>query len=366
MDTTTPMPNTTMTAANAANSWLRREEVMRRMGRPWKSSLVPEGSVGGARSGSQQVIGARAADLEPPGGAECGDGARLLAPVLRGRGPVIVALAIIAAVVVVDILIAADRVAVTSLMIAAPLLCGVTASAATTLRIGALSVLAAAVAFIWGPSSDHLALLDPAGGGHGRLGVRRGDGPLPLDRGSRRGADARARRGRRDRPRGPAGGGDRSGGGRRAVPARGRPVRDRHRRPGGQAAAGWRAQRRALPTRRESCWAARCREAGRGPAAGHHRAPADAQRRRRPSPWARRRGAASARRACDRVGDHGAAGAARRAAGSPDAGDAAAAPAAVARAKTSSTPRRWRAAWAWRWTTRSCRRSSRPPSSNST
>ena len=64
----------------------------------------------------------------------------------------IAALAIIAAVVVVDILIAADRVAVTSLMIAAPLLCGVTASAATTLRIGALSVLAAAVAFIWGPA----------------------------------------------------------------------------------------------------------------------------------------------------------------------------------------------------------------------
>jgi serine phosphatase RsbU (regulator of sigma subunit)/PAS domain-containing protein len=73
-------------------------------------------------------------------------------PVLRGPGPVIAALAIIAAVVVVDILIAADGVAVTSLMIAAPLLCGVTASAAATLRIGALSVLAAAVAFIWGPS----------------------------------------------------------------------------------------------------------------------------------------------------------------------------------------------------------------------
>jgi serine phosphatase RsbU (regulator of sigma subunit)/PAS domain-containing protein len=73
-------------------------------------------------------------------------------PVLRGRGPVIAALAVIAAVVVVDILIAADRVAVTSLMIAAPLLCGVTATATATLRVGALSVLAAAVAFIWGPS----------------------------------------------------------------------------------------------------------------------------------------------------------------------------------------------------------------------
>jgi GAF domain-containing protein len=72
-------------------------------------------------------------------------------PVLRGRGPVIVALTIIAAVVVVDILIAADRVAVTSLMIAAPLLCGITVSASTTLRIGVLSVLAAAAAFVWGP-----------------------------------------------------------------------------------------------------------------------------------------------------------------------------------------------------------------------
>ena len=72
-------------------------------------------------------------------------------PVLRGQGPVIAALMVIAAVVVVDILIAADRVAVTSLMIAAPLLCGITASAAATLRIGILSVLAAALAFIWGP-----------------------------------------------------------------------------------------------------------------------------------------------------------------------------------------------------------------------
>lgn len=72
--------------------------------------------------------------------------------VLRGRGPVIVALAVIAAVVVVDILIAGDRVAVTSLMIAAPLLCGITTSARTTMRIGALSVIAAAVAFVWGPS----------------------------------------------------------------------------------------------------------------------------------------------------------------------------------------------------------------------
>jgi GAF domain-containing protein len=73
-------------------------------------------------------------------------------PVLRGRGPVIAALTIIAAVVVVDILIAGNRVAVTSLMIAAPLLCGVTVSASATLRVGVLSVLAAALAFVWGPS----------------------------------------------------------------------------------------------------------------------------------------------------------------------------------------------------------------------
>jgi GAF domain-containing protein len=73
-------------------------------------------------------------------------------PVARGRGPVIAALAMVAAVVVVDILIASDRVAVTSLMIAAPLLCGVTASAAATVRIGGLSMLAAAMAFVWGPS----------------------------------------------------------------------------------------------------------------------------------------------------------------------------------------------------------------------
>jgi len=64
---------------------------------------------------------------------------------------VIAALTLIVAVVVVDILIAADRVAVTSLMIAAPLLCGITVSASITLRIGVLSVVAAALAFLWGP-----------------------------------------------------------------------------------------------------------------------------------------------------------------------------------------------------------------------
>ncbi len=73
-------------------------------------------------------------------------------PARDPRGPVILAMAIVAAVVVVDILVAGDRVAVTSIMIAAPLLCGVTVSAATTLRIGALSTVAAAAAFVWGPS----------------------------------------------------------------------------------------------------------------------------------------------------------------------------------------------------------------------
>jgi GAF domain-containing protein len=64
---------------------------------------------------------------------------------------VVIALVIIAAVVFVDILVAADRVAVTSLMIAAPLLCGITTSVTATRRIGVLSVVAAAAAFIWGP-----------------------------------------------------------------------------------------------------------------------------------------------------------------------------------------------------------------------
>ncbi|MGZ4349080.1 MAG: SpoIIE family protein phosphatase [Solirubrobacteraceae bacterium] len=72
-------------------------------------------------------------------------------PILRGRAPVLIALLIIAAVVFVDILVAADRVAVTSLMIAAPLLCGITSSVAMTRRIGVLSVTAAAAAFVWGP-----------------------------------------------------------------------------------------------------------------------------------------------------------------------------------------------------------------------
>jgi hypothetical protein len=84
-------------------------------------------------------------------------------PVLRGRGPVIAALAVIAAVVVVDIVIASDRVAVTSLVIAAPLLCGVTAAARATVRIGVLSVITAAAAFVWGPSPATVRYWIPPG-----------------------------------------------------------------------------------------------------------------------------------------------------------------------------------------------------------
>jgi serine phosphatase RsbU (regulator of sigma subunit)/PAS domain-containing protein len=71
---------------------------------------------------------------------------------LRGPGPVILALAIVAAVVAVDVLVAGNSVAVTSLMIAAPLLCGLTASVIATRRIGLLAIVAAASAFAWGTS----------------------------------------------------------------------------------------------------------------------------------------------------------------------------------------------------------------------
>ncbi|MGZ6627891.1 MAG: GAF domain-containing protein, partial [Solirubrobacteraceae bacterium] len=84
-------------------------------------------------------------------------------PGLRGRWPVLAALAVIAAVVIIDIDIAGDRVAVTSLMIAAPLLCGVTVSATATLRVGALSVLAAAAAVTWGPSASSSRYWIPVG-----------------------------------------------------------------------------------------------------------------------------------------------------------------------------------------------------------
>ena len=84
-------------------------------------------------------------------------------PPLAGQGPAFLALLIIAGVVFVDILVASDRVAVTSLMIAAPLLCGVTSSVAVTRRIGVVSVVAAAAAFIWGPSPNTLRYWIPLG-----------------------------------------------------------------------------------------------------------------------------------------------------------------------------------------------------------
>lgn len=72
-------------------------------------------------------------------------------PLRREHASPIIAVVIIAAVAVADIILAGDRIAVTSLMIAAPLLCGITVAPAITRRIGALSVLAAAAAFLWGP-----------------------------------------------------------------------------------------------------------------------------------------------------------------------------------------------------------------------
>jgi GAF domain-containing protein len=109
------------------------------------------------------VIGISAAVLEPRVGqnAAMARASSLLVP--RERGPVTAALAVIAAVVVVDIVIAGDRVAVTSLMIAAPLLCGIAVSETTTVRIGALACLAAAAAFIWGPSPASVRYWIPLG-----------------------------------------------------------------------------------------------------------------------------------------------------------------------------------------------------------
>jgi serine phosphatase RsbU (regulator of sigma subunit)/PAS domain-containing protein len=73
-------------------------------------------------------------------------------PLLRGRLPVLVALLVVVAVVVVDVLVAATGVAVTSLMIGAPLLCGLTSTTSDTWRVGALASAVAAAAFIWGPA----------------------------------------------------------------------------------------------------------------------------------------------------------------------------------------------------------------------
>src|ERR1700722_11606266 len=69
---------------------------------------------------------------------------------VRGRGPVIVALTLVLAVLVSDVAIASDRVAVTSLMIGAPLLCGLAATTTATRWVGALAVAVAAASFIWG------------------------------------------------------------------------------------------------------------------------------------------------------------------------------------------------------------------------
>jgi GAF domain-containing protein len=68
---------------------------------------------------------------------------------LRRQWPVVVAIAIIAAVVVANVVVSSQRVAVTSLMIAAPLLCGLTVSAAATWAVGAVATAAAASVFVW-------------------------------------------------------------------------------------------------------------------------------------------------------------------------------------------------------------------------
>ena len=67
-----------------------------------------------------------------------------------------VALVAVVAVLIVDVLVAADRVAVTSLMIGAPLLCGLTATSTATRWVGALAVGVAAASFIWGPGPGSL------------------------------------------------------------------------------------------------------------------------------------------------------------------------------------------------------------------
>ena len=69
--------------------------------------------------------------------------------VMHGRGPVILALIIVLAVLVADVLMASDQVPVTSLMIAAPLLCGLTAPPVVTRRVGILATTVAAASFLW-------------------------------------------------------------------------------------------------------------------------------------------------------------------------------------------------------------------------
>ena len=69
---------------------------------------------------------------------------------VRGRGPVVVAVALVLAVLIVDVVIASDRVAVTSLMIGGPLFCGLWATPKATRWVGALAVAVAAASFTWG------------------------------------------------------------------------------------------------------------------------------------------------------------------------------------------------------------------------
>lgn len=67
----------------------------------------------------------------------------------RAHAPVLAAVAIIAAILAANILVSSDRVALTSLMIAAPLLCGLTVSVSETLAVGALAMAAAVSVFVW-------------------------------------------------------------------------------------------------------------------------------------------------------------------------------------------------------------------------
>lgn len=67
----------------------------------------------------------------------------------RGQGAVVLGVLLALGVLVSDIAIGRGRVAVSSLLIAAPLLCGVAASVEQTRGVGVLAVLVAASAFLW-------------------------------------------------------------------------------------------------------------------------------------------------------------------------------------------------------------------------
>jgi uncharacterized membrane protein YfcA len=60
-----------------------------------------------------------------------------------------VAILVVAAVAVANVIVSSQRVAMTSLMITAPLLCGLTVSAVETWAVGVLATAAAASVFIW-------------------------------------------------------------------------------------------------------------------------------------------------------------------------------------------------------------------------